>query len=640
MSRTRVLSALLFLVLGQAFVCLAQSFGQSAWVSAALISFGLGVWLVWRSAGPSEGLNPSWPRQGWMWFAVLAIFFLVRLYRFKYYLSFPYGDESMEGWDSLEISRNHGYLPVFLPWGGRVPLYHYLAAFYERITSPDFAILRFTSMKFGFLFFVTCLFLAKQLFGWPVALGTAFFMACGWWPALFSTIAIYSVCCPLFVTISLYFLAKAFTKHHWSQFVLLGISLGLGFYSYTAFWAIFIFIVLYFFWAQYLDKRFWPDHFIKLSFSILLSLVLISPLIFYAIREPHFFFLRLNDSSLSSAKNIPLYLAGNLFRLAASFFSDWITLSFLDQVTSIFFLMGIVLCLKNIKKLSYATLLLGLVVFCLPGLLSTNSTSIFRLDGMMPLVFITAGLGFTWFFSKVKFPALMILLAVLVVLSNLGYLDMAVTDPASTGFLDARPAQQAGEFISRLGQKGRAAYFNGFDPFDSVWENYIVSSSTSSPGASKEAARDVIFRVSFASREAVLRQKLSGIKFVRFPASNQQSTVMLAWLPAEKNGILAPRLKELNEADAFLLNFDRGKARSYYEGLLQMRLCPLLEASVLERLAQMAVSEHKTKSAMEYYGRILKMGFDFPDVQMRGYLLKAIWDSKIFPDLSEQERSR
>src|SRR5581483_781570 len=152
--------------------------GGTVWVSLALVSFGFAAVCFWKLSDvrstpvvtPVQAEDSALPASGSLglprWLALLAVvlFFATRFWRWGTLLHYPLGDEPMEGLDSWQISQGD-YLPVFLPWGGRLPLYHYLVAILFRALGPTLTALRLISVRFGFLCFVATALLAKRLFG-------------------------------------------------------------------------------------------------------------------------------------------------------------------------------------------------------------------------------------------------------------------------------------------------------------------------------------------------------------------------------------------------------------------------------------------------------------------------------------------
>lgn len=170
-----------------------------------------------------------------------------RLWDLQNYPPGLYPDQAANGEDALAILR--GNLQVFSPHNnGRESLFFYVQAltvgFFGNGTWPLFL----ASALVGIATVVAAYVAGARLFGSGVALTAAFFLATNPWHVTLSRTGFRAVMVPLLLALALAFIARVLKPAHGRvrtrDAVLAGICVGLGLYTYTAFRAFVVFLIL------------------------------------------------------------------------------------------------------------------------------------------------------------------------------------------------------------------------------------------------------------------------------------------------------------------------------------------------------------------------------------------------------------
>lgn len=173
--------------------------------------------------------------------ALLVILLLAAFFRFWQIDSLPGGlfpDEAANGLDINSIFK--GDLKPFYERGnGREALFFYCIALVVWLFGRGPWQHHVVSAGFGFFEVLACYFLAKRMFGKRVALLSSFFMAISSYAVTISRTAFRANTIPLFTTLTILFLVKAYQsedrKTKITSGLLSGISFGLGFYTYISY---------------------------------------------------------------------------------------------------------------------------------------------------------------------------------------------------------------------------------------------------------------------------------------------------------------------------------------------------------------------------------------------------------------------
>ena len=428
-------------------------------------------------------------------FLILIIASFLRFYNFKNIPPGLYPDEAMNGNNALEALSTHHFKVFYPENNGREGLFINIQAIFLwlfKITEPW--VLRLPSALFGILTVLGIYFLAKELFGYEIrneyettewlrntkryettkikfrnfvknsyfvenfvirregiALLSSFLLATSFWHINFSRIGFRAIMAPFFLVWGLYFLLKTFrqiqekksSKSYILNSIFSGILYGLGFYSYIAYRAtpLLILIILIYFFIRSI-KEGWRKQLLLSTFYFLLSTFIVAlPLGIYFLKNPQDFFGRTTQISVFNSPTLIKDLGLNILKTFGMFnfvgdFNWRHNYSGRPELfwpVGILFIIGTILGLysifkkTNIKaqipnqiqnsndksfhfldfeldlKFGFWILFFWLIIASLPVVISNESLPhALRAILMAPAVFILAGCGGIWLYEFIK----------------------------------------------------------------------------------------------------------------------------------------------------------------------------------------------------------------------------------------------
>ncbi len=223
--------------------------GTALWLGgllAFLVSFGaahsLWGWLQARfqALKASRGLVIPWTG-----LALLAILLLALVLRFDRLDAIPgeMGEDLPHNYENARSILN-GEFSIFFPsHPGREGLMFYLQALYGRIFGLSYYGLKATSAIIGILTVALIYIVVRGLFNAEAGLYAALFLAISRWHVTASRMGLRLILMPLFVLMALGLMGRALRSRRRLDFVLLGLAVGLGMYTYNA-WMVMPFAVV------------------------------------------------------------------------------------------------------------------------------------------------------------------------------------------------------------------------------------------------------------------------------------------------------------------------------------------------------------------------------------------------------------
>jgi hypothetical protein len=344
---------------------------------------------------------------------VLALSFFFHVYRVD---ATPAEAQS----DHVEASEDvrsilHGQYMIFFPRNtGREATQFYLTAGLSHITGYSFFTLKLAMALVGALNVIPMFFLGKELLDRRFGLLAAFFMAVSYWHIIVSRIGWRIVLAPLWTTVTLYFLLRAFRTRRRNDFLLAGLSLGAGLYGYMSFRVTPLLVVALFVLEALLNRR--PELELKafLTNGALLvgtSMWVYLPMFRYMYDEPRMLWYRVLTRTTDLERPIgPSALsvfADNVKRALQMF--NWIgdaawTASVpgravLDDVSAALFVLGVasLLVLLLVKRRLVALYIaVAMFLLLLPSTLAIafpiENPSNIRASGVIPLMIVLVAL--------------------------------------------------------------------------------------------------------------------------------------------------------------------------------------------------------------------------------------------------------
>ncbi|MEX1063770.1 MAG: glycosyltransferase family 39 protein [Candidatus Paceibacterota bacterium] len=181
------------------------------------------------------------------WVIVLIIIVVASVFRLWNLDTTPpglYPDEAMNGNNAIQTLETGEYKVFYPENNGREGLFVWLQAASLKTFGYNTWSLRLVSAIAGILTVLGLYFLTKQLFNWQIAALSSYLLAISFWHVLFSRIGFRAILAPLLLVWGLYFFWRGKTSGRLWTFAVSGIFWGLGFYTYIAFRAIPLALIL------------------------------------------------------------------------------------------------------------------------------------------------------------------------------------------------------------------------------------------------------------------------------------------------------------------------------------------------------------------------------------------------------------
>mgnify|MGYP001614624290 CR=1 FL=1 len=388
-------------------------------------------------------------------FVILIIAAFFRLYNINQTPPGLYPDEAMNGNNALEAIAAGNWKNFYPENNGREGLFINIQALSIIIFGNQPWALRGVSAIFGIFTVLGIYFLTKKLFenykienSELIALLSAFLIAVSFWHINFSRIGFRAIMAPFFLTWAVYFILKSFDpvrnnsealpaknssdsassleisngvgEEKYKNTIIAGIFYGLGFYSYIAYRAtpLLILIIFIYWFLKFRDLR--KEIVKKFIVFTLTSIIVFAPLGYYFLTHPQDFFGRTAQISVFSSPAPLKTLALNVVKTAGMFnFSgdlnwrhNYAGTPELFWPIGIMFLVGIffgfISFLKNFKLkienyFPFLILFSWLVIAALPVVVSGEGIPhALRAIIMIPPIFILAGFGGILIYNLMK----------------------------------------------------------------------------------------------------------------------------------------------------------------------------------------------------------------------------------------------
>jgi 4-amino-4-deoxy-L-arabinose transferase-like glycosyltransferase len=342
---------------------------------------------------------------------VLALGLFLLVFRLDYYPppgGISWNDEAQIGKDAYGVLYHDSR-----PWQFPISVYTTCLAFLA--LGPTVLALRLNFVLLGFLTLVVFYLLTREIFRFPVALASTFLFAVSRWHIAFSRLALPSTPAMLLEVCAFYLLLRGRRTGGMMSYVLAGMTLGLGLYSHASFRVVPVLVLLLF--AS--EARSWwratratVDEVVRTSHPLvapwlgfLASLVVFTlPLAAFIRREPHVAF----GERFSSVMPV-LFGSGEIShtegvaeraRRLLGFFNykgePWGAVNIpdapmLDAWTGVLFVLGLGCCLIYFWRRRHLFYVGWFLITLIGGGLLTIDLRSHRFVGLMPVLFIFAG---------------------------------------------------------------------------------------------------------------------------------------------------------------------------------------------------------------------------------------------------------
>jgi len=342
---------------------------------------------------------------------VLALGLLLLVYRLDYYPppgSISWNDEAQIGKDAYGVIH-HGSRP----WQFPVSVYTTCLAFLT--LGPTVLSLRLTFVFLGFVTLVVFYLLARETFRWPVALASTFLFAVSRWHIAFSRLVLPSTPAMLLEVATFYLLLRGRRTGGMVNYVLAGMTMGLGLYSHASFRIVPLLVLLLFLrqaWSSWRAARMGETGPYRAVLTRWLSFLTSAtaftlPLAAIIWREPHVAFGERFRSVMPLVFGVggTEQMEGLLERVErlVGFFNyrgeawgavNLPDLPMLDPLTGVLFVLGFGYCLLYLWRRRHLFYVSWFVITLVAGGLLTIDLRSHRFAGLMPVLFIFAGIFF------------------------------------------------------------------------------------------------------------------------------------------------------------------------------------------------------------------------------------------------------
>jgi 4-amino-4-deoxy-L-arabinose transferase-like glycosyltransferase len=336
-------------------------------------------------------------------------------------------DEAWKANVGLEAARTGNFRVFYAGSQGREGLWINLLGIAEVTFGVNPFALRFWAALTGTLTVVFLYLLTRHLFSNRIALFATWFLATSFWHLNFSRIAFRAILVPFLMTASLFLLLRAWreqgqTARNVSSYLAAlagGILFGLGFHTYIAFRIapLFVAVVLI---LEYLRGRTQGEvtkrWFVLTGVWLVAAVVTALPIGLYSLHHPQAFFQRAASVGMLSRHfslwEFDVVLSRTLAMFNIRGDTNWRhNLAGSPELlfpAGILFLMGLAMAVRRAfqegaSAISHRLAVAWFVIFLLPGILSYEGfPHAIRTIGVVPPVFVFAGLGADWLLERLK----------------------------------------------------------------------------------------------------------------------------------------------------------------------------------------------------------------------------------------------
>jgi 4-amino-4-deoxy-L-arabinose transferase-like glycosyltransferase len=278
-------------------------------------------------------------------------------------------DEAVYGLMALDIY--HGRFPLFFSaYTGREPLYMYIMAAVFRIMGVSALGIRLTSALIGSVTVLLAYLLFRELFHRRIASIAAALTALSYWHLTVSRNGYPNILIPPMECLALYGLWRGYRDGRRVWMALGGMFVGGVLYTYLAARLFPVTIAAFFLYALLVDGSRFRARMGGILLAALLAVLVFAPLGGYFLAHPQDFWERTNQVlafRLASGMELPRIIAGNIVKTLGGFFLQgdprWHYnlpgKPIFDPILAAFFAVGILVALRNWKRLNMPSCLSG-----------------------------------------------------------------------------------------------------------------------------------------------------------------------------------------------------------------------------------------------------------------------------------------
>jgi 4-amino-4-deoxy-L-arabinose transferase-like glycosyltransferase len=368
--------------------------------------------------------------------AILLVATFFRVWRLDITPPALYPDVAINGVNALDTLKSLDFKIFYPDNNGREGLIMWMDALAFLIFGPSIWSLKITTAVIGILTVLGTYLLTKQLLKKispkyeAIALLSSFLLAISFWHVNFSRIGFRAIMVPFFITFGLYYLLKGFESSPLRQgfagqanLIISGIFFGLGFYTYISYrFVVFLLAVILFLYWKESKKQNTLTVFIKRTKYLLISTFIVAlPIGLYFLFHIGDFFgrasgvsvLQQNNPLFALIKSVVVHLGMFNFYGDANWRHNYSGSPELFWPVGIIFIIGLIISVISVIKAyksnnfplftAHFVILSWILILMMPGFLSGEGIPhALRVIGVIPPVYILAGIGGVWFYEKIK----------------------------------------------------------------------------------------------------------------------------------------------------------------------------------------------------------------------------------------------
>ncbi|HUC86732.1 MAG TPA: glycosyltransferase family 39 protein [Candidatus Saccharimonadales bacterium] len=340
---------------------------------------------------------------------VLALAAFMRFYQLDALPPGLHPDEAANGIDVIKIIRHHDFQPFYPDNGGREGLFFMIQAIFVSMFGYTTLALRIAPALIGTLAVGAVYLWLSSWFGKRTGLIAALIMAVNSWAVIIARDGFRAGMVALMVPLTLWLYTKAFQSSKRWWYVVAGVSLGAGFYTYTSFrlfpLAIVAGLIYLWIWRREQLREWWPG----ITVSVATAAIVLIPLGVYGIHNPGPLFARAGGVSFTNPglnHGHPWETLGKDVVKTALMFNFHGDEDYrqnlggapeLNVFVGIMFVLGLFVCATRLKRLRYFGVLAVFVAMLLPEMLSAEGIPhALRAIGALPPTMALAAIGVTY----------------------------------------------------------------------------------------------------------------------------------------------------------------------------------------------------------------------------------------------------
>lgn len=341
---------------------------------------------------------------------LLAIFF--RFYKLDKLPPGLFADEAANGVDIVHRIFKGDFQPMYLTNGPRESLFFFLQAIFVKLIGNTVLALRIAPAMIGVGAVVALYYWGTDWFGRRVGLFAAFFMAVNPWVVVISRDGFRASMTPLMVALVAYFGGKALKTKQTKYYIIAGLVLGLGAYTYTAFQLMIAAVVGFIAYIALFRRGWFKGQMKNFGLGALTFAIILIPLGAFTVTHRE----ALSRASGTSILNKDLNHGNPAGTLLDSGQKTLLEYNFvgdanprhnvpsephLNTFVGIMFVLGILICLFSLQRSKYFAVLGISLAMMLPSILTAEGLPHgLRSIGSSPGVILLAAIGLSYFLGR------------------------------------------------------------------------------------------------------------------------------------------------------------------------------------------------------------------------------------------------